>query len=298
MRETIFISQSVAANKAGYEFLCELYERMHNIENEDILVNFEKCKLFDANLASVLGAIFDKRMKEGCRILLGAPLAAGVRRVLSRNKFFRAFDLNTENEDRENYIYYNSFGVSDTLAFKGYVDKELIQKERFPRCTNKAKDKIIESIYEIFANAVSHGGCDRVYSCGEVHNRNNRTMLDMTFVNLGLSVVDNVNNYMEKKNQPVLSSCEALKWAFVKGNTTKNIPGGLGLDILRQFIEMNKGTIQMISGDAMLEIDGEMPTETSLDRWFPGTIVTVEFNCDDDKTYLMTDELPNRNNLF
>ena len=123
-------------------------------------------------------------------------------------------------------------------------------------------------------------------------------MLDMTIVNLGLSVVDNVNKYMEEKGQPVLSSCEALKWAFVKGNTTKNVPGGLGLDILRQFIEMNNGTIQMISGNAMLEIEGENLTETSLESWFPGTIVTVEFNCDDDKTYLMTDELTDRNELF
>ena len=64
----------------------------------------------------------------------------------------------------------------------------------------------------MFANAVSHGGCDRVYSCGEVHNRNNRTMLDMRFVNLGLSVVDNVNNYMEKK-----STCSFFMRSFKMG---------------------------------------------------------------------------------
>lgn len=298
MQKTFFISQSVAANKAGYEFLCELYDNMHSVENEVINVDFERCKLFDANLSSVLGAIFDKRMKEGCTILLRAPKAAGVRRVLSRNKFFRAFDLNTDNKDSENYIYYSSFSSSDTLAFKEYIDKELIRKERFPKCTEKAKYKIIESIYEIFANAVSHGGSKKVYSCGEVHTRANKTTLDMTFVNLGLSVVDNVNNYMEKKGLKALSSCETLNWAFVKGNTTKQETGGLGLFILKQFISMNQGTIQMISGDAMLEIEGKKHKNTLLNKRFPGTIVTVEFNCDDDKTYLMTDELPDKNNLF
>lgn len=298
MQKIISISQNVAADKSGYEFLCELYNEMYRIEEEVVVIDFGKCKSFDANLSSVLGSIFDKRQKEGCSIFLKAPQSPGVRRVLSRNKFFRAFDLNTDNEDRENYIYYNSFGVSDTQAFKAYIDKEIIQKERFPKCTAKAKDKIIESIYEIFANAVSHGGCDRVYSCGEVHTRRNKTMLDITFVNLGLSVVDNVNNYLQEKDGSVLPSCDALEWAFIKGNTTKPIPGGLGLDILKQFVGMNDGTIQMISGDAMLEIEGGNHKDTKLDKWFPGTIVTVEFNCDDDKTYLTTDELADKNNLF
>ncbi len=298
MQKRILISQTVAANQAGYEFLCELYDEMHNVENKEFCIDFERCKLFDANLSSVLGSIFDKRMKEGCSILLKAPQSPGVRRVLSRNKFFQAFELNTENENRENYIYYNSFGISDTQAFKEYVDNELIQKERFPKCTQKAKEKIIESIYEIFANAVSHGGCDRVYSCGEVHTRENKTMLDMTFVNLGLSVVDNVNHYMEKRGVPILSSCKALDWAFVEGHTTKQDTGGLGLSILKQFIGMNEGTIQMVSGDAMLEITGDNYQETQLNKWFPGTIVNVEFNCNDDKTYLLTGELPDKNNLF
>jgi hypothetical protein len=123
-------------------------------------------------------------------------------------------------------------------------------------------------------------------------------MLDMTFVNLGVPVVDNVNNFLAGKGLSILSPCETLNWAFVRGNTTKNIPGGLGLDILKEFIEMNDGTIQMISGGAMLEIEKDNHVATELDLQFPGTIVTVEFNCDDDKLYLTTDETPDTNNLF
>lgn len=298
MQKEFFISSIVTADKAGYEFLCELYKDMHDVENEDIYINFEKCKKIEANLSAVLGAIFDKRTKEGCSVFINSPQYAGVRRILSRNKFLQAFDIQTTNEDRENFIEYKRFGISDTQAFKEYIDKELIQKERFPNCTNKAKIRIIESIYEIFANAVSHGGCDYVYCCGEVHPRDSKTMLDMTFVNLGLSVVDNVNRYMQEKMLPIIPSCEALNWAFVEGHTTKQDTGGLGLSILKQFVGLNNGIIQMISGDAMLEIEGDNHKDTQLAKWFPGTIVTVEFNCDDDKTYLMTDELPDKNNLF
>ncbi len=298
MQTVIPILNSVSADKLGYEFLCELYANMHNVDEGDIVIDFGKCKLFDANLSAVLGAIFDKRQNEGRNIFLFAPQSPGVRRVLSRNKFFEAFDVHTGTEDRDDYIIYKSFGVSDTLAFKQYVDTELIQKPRFPKCTDRAKEKIIESIYEIFANAVSHGGCSHVYCCGEMHSRNNKNTLDMTIVNLGLSVVDNVNKYMSDRNRPILASCKALEWAFEEGNTTKQITGGLGLAILKQFIDMNNGQIQMVSGDAMLEIERNNHIETPLNKWFPGTIVTVEFNCDDNKKYLMRDEEHNTSNIF
>lgn len=298
MQKEILIIPHVAADKEGYEFLCKLYNELYDVEHEDIIVDFKLCRKFDANLSAALGAFFDKRKKEGCSIYLGAPQTPGVKRALSRNKFFKAFDLNTTNEDRENYIDFRRFKVEDIQEFKSYIDTDLIQKESFPSCTEKAKDKIKESICEIFANAVDHGNCDYFYCCGEVHPRKGKTMLDMTFVNLGVPVVDNVNNFLKKKGLPTLSPCEALNWAFVRGNTTKNIPGGLGLDILKEFIGMNDGTIQMISGGAMLEIDKDNFDPTELDLQFPGTIVTVEFNCDDDKLYLTTDETPDTNNLF
>ncbi|MBP3219983.1 MAG: hypothetical protein J6M37_05925 [Prevotella sp.] len=298
MRKEFFIPQRVVANKSGYEYLSSLYEEMEKCNCDELQVLFKNCMFFDANLSAALGAFFDRQSAKGIIIFLSAPDSPGVKRALSRNKFFEAFSVETKYEDRENYINYRRFGVSDTIAFKEYIKQELIQKERFPKCTEKAKGKIIESIYEIFANAVSHGGCDFVYCCGEVHTREGRTMLDITFVDLGRTVVDNVNNFMVARGQAKMSSCDTLDWAFVEGNTTKSLPGGLGLAILKQFIGMNEGTIQMISGDAMLEIIGQNPSSTKLDRWFPGTIVTVEFNCDDDKTYLMTDEIPNKNNLF
>lgn len=298
MLEERFISQYVKADKAGYDFLSELYESMRNVQTEDIFVDFGRCREFDANLSAVLGAFLDKLTDDGHHLFLRSPKLPGVKRALSRNKFFKAFDLETKYEDRENYIDYRRFDVSETQDFKQYIYLELIQKERFPSCSDKAKLKIIESIYEIFANAVSHSGSKRVYCCGEVHKRMGKTMLDITFVNLGKSVVENVNNYLTGRDKASIDSCKTLEWAFVEGNTTKHVPGGLGLSILKQFIAMNEGTIQMVSGDAMLEINGDIPTNTKLDRWFPGTIVTVEFNCNDTKTYMMTDEIPDMENLF
>lgn len=296
MSEIIFIAQSVSADKAGYEFLSEFYDSIRTLPTVQIEVNFEKCKKFDANLSAVLGACLNKMEEDGYKIELKIPKYAGVKRALSRNKFFEAFGDNTPYLKSEKYIEYKKFKITDANAFKEYVEKELIQNEFFPTCSQKAKEKIVESIYEIFANA-EHSECDSVYCCGELNKRNGKNILDITLVSLGKSVIENVNDFMRRTGNQEISPCKTLEWAFIEGNTTKEVPGGLGLAILKEFIGMNEGSIQMVSGNAMIEISGDDPIKTSLNKWFPGTIVTVEFNCDDEKAYITTDEAQNRNIL-
>lgn len=298
MADIRYISSRVVADKAGFEFFAEFYNGILGSQETDVYVNFDQCKEFDANLAAVLGAILDCMTENGRRMYVSNPKERGVRRALSRNKFLKAFDVQTRNEDRENFIVYRKFGTDEPLAFKSFINSDLIRKQRFPHCTPKAAEKIIESIYEIFANAASHGKCRYIYCCGEVHSRGGKSMMDMTFVNLGTTVVENVNTYLQTRYGKQLGACETLRWAFVKGNTTKPIPGGLGLDILKEFIGMNEGTIQMVSGNAMLEIENNTVTGTLLDRFFPGTIVNVEFNCSDQKAYLLPDEQIDLNNLL
>lgn len=298
MSEVRYVLPRVVADKAGYEFLAELYESVLQAEAKEALINFDQCRDFHANLSAALGAILDDLTEKGYNMFINLPRERGVRRILARNKFLKAFNIETTNEDRENYIVYRCFGNDDAETFKTYILTELIQKQKFPHCSPKAKEKIIESIYELFANAVTHSGCQKIYCCGEVHPRNSKQMMDMTFVNLGTTVIENVNNFLQKRGENPETPCGALKWAFVEGNTTKTIPGGLGLAILEDFITLNEGTIQMVSGNAMLEIDNGNTKETVLERRFPGTIVNVEFNCSDQKTYTLATEDVDINDLF
>jgi len=299
MSNTYYIPLSMVADKAGFEFLSDLYDKILHIDNTDIYVNFDYCKEFEANLAAALGALLSYAISEKqCNVYVNNPREKGVRRALSRNKFLRAFEVLTQIEDRETFIEYSCFGVGETVKFKNFILTNLVQKKRFPHCSEKAADKIIESIYEIFANAVSHGGSKYVYCCGEMHARHGRSMMDMTFVNLGATVIENVNNYLKKREKSSLEPCNALIWAFQRGNTTKPIPGGLGLDILREFITLNEGRIQMVSGNAMLEIEKDETNSIVLDMYFPGTIVNVDFNCSDQKSYKLTEENTDLNNLL
>lgn len=298
MKKYFEIPEQLQADKNGYLWLVSLWYFLSTAVGDEVYIQFDRCKFIDANLSSVMGALFDEWSVKGVRVFLTEPLNRTVRKALSRNGFLSCFNIKNKIEEKENYIKYRCFDGSEAEAFKMYILDELLEKQKFPKCSDKAKEKIAESIYEVFANAVTHSGKHAVYTCGESHEHNNVHMLDMTIANLGRTIPDNVNEYLRKQRKPELLQEDTIKWAFEKGNTTKSIPGGLGLDILKEFIDLNHGSIQMLSGGSMLSYTNHIFTTDSLDVNFPGTIVTLNFNCDDQSAYSLIEEVVDLQDLL
>ena len=61
---------------------------------------------------------------------------------------------------------------------------------------------------------------------------------------------------------------------------------------------MNRGCLQMVSGSAVLEFNADRMESYLLDTPFPGTIVNVKFNFNDNKNYYMKSERVNPNDLL
>ena len=76
MQEERLITQCVAADKIGYDFLSGLYDSLIQIQSEDICVDFSECREFDANLSAVMGAFLDKLTENGHNIFLKSPKSA------------------------------------------------------------------------------------------------------------------------------------------------------------------------------------------------------------------------------
>lgn len=294
---TVYVPEILRTDKDGFCHLGRLWNDVKDAEGR-VTFNFDQCKQIDANLAAALGAMLDRLLFSGRDPYITYPKSIGAKRALARIGFFKAFNMPTDTEEREQYIRYRRFSVDQETDFKEYIHEDLIQKRRFPHCTVEAERKIIESIYEIFANAVTHSGCQMVYCCGESHTRMGRPMLDMAIVNMGRTIPDNVNEYLVNTFESPRSPCECVEWAFQKGNTTKMMPGGLGLDILKEFITANEGKIQMVSGFAMMDFSAGDFTFHKLNYHFPGTIVNVVFNCADNKSYSWADEVTDLQDLF
>jgi len=103
---------------------------------------------------------------------------------------------------------------------------------------------------------------------------------------------------MSRRNRQTLTPCQAIRWALIDGNTTKNIPGGLGLSTLLEFLRLNQGAMQIVSGLGMVEFKHNQLTDYVLSKSFDGTIVNMEFNFNDNKNYRLANEQIDLSNLL
>lgn len=286
----ISVPEKVPTNQEGYTFLAQL-DRLIKPHQEDseIQLNFHNCSWLDANLASVLGAILDQYVKK-CTFRF-YDIRSDIAARLSANGMLQAMNISTEYTEKENYVPFRKFHSQDSDAFKAYIEEWIMQKHDFPKHTTLVHEKIKESIYEIYVNAIMHGECEKVYCCGEVEGV--RKTLNMTIVDRGRTIPDNVNFYMQSKGKIVMSHEQCIKWAIEPNNTTKADTGGLGLALITDFIRLNEGILHIVSGNGYMEYKQGHLTLISLTEEFPGTIVNMGFNLKDDKKYFMTSEEQN-----
>jgi hypothetical protein len=148
--------------------------------------------------------------------------------------------------------------------------------------------KLRESMFEIFSNAVIHSRTKYgIFSCGQYYPQSGRLVLCIS--DLGVGIKTNVNETLGLK----MVDEQAIQWATQDRNTTKRgpIPGGLGLKILKEFICMNGGSLQIASECGYWSL---CKGHTSLARFpdrFPGTVVAVEINTKDGKSYALASEV-------
>ena len=78
----------------------------------------------------------------------------------------------------------------------------------------------------------------------------------------------------------------AIDWAMEKGNTTKTgqVPGGLGLKLLREFIGVNRGAIQVASDAKAAQNNSSTVLWRRKPHALPSTVVDIEINTADMRT--------------
>ena len=75
------------------------------------------------------------------------------------------------------------------------------------------------------------------------------------------------------------------------------ITGGIGLALLKEFIEKNKGKMQIISDDGFYQFGTQGEQSHFFNGSFPGTIVNLQFRTNDNSSYVLQSELDN-NDIF
>jgi anti-sigma regulatory factor (Ser/Thr protein kinase) len=275
--------ENIQPDYNGYQQLIGLYQEGEKTESFDGLeININGW--FSADLCSPLGGILDI-LKENLISLRFGRIESGAEKILKKNGFLSHYSYPSMEDKYHTAIKYLKLRKTDSRYFFRFIERELINHPELPELSDVLKEKIAESIFEIFTNAQIHSETEHIYTCGQFYPA--KQIIDFTITDTGMGFRERIKRSFGKE----VRSVDAIKWAFNDRNTTKvGIPGGIGLVILKEFVGLNKGKIQVVSGNGFYKIDSNKEETREFRGLYPGTMVNVQFRTDDTKSYSLLSE--------
>jgi hypothetical protein len=284
------LQERICSDYAGFARLALLAAQLEDAGLDEAVVDMREVTWFDANMCAPLGSLLHRAIKRGTNIKLANLRTEphhDVRGIFLRNGFLARFGQAREPDTYGTTVEYQRFDVGDERAFAEYADS-VLKSRHVPTMTTALRKWMMESVCEIFGNAVVHSRTRYgIHACGQYYRSKHR--LDFSVADVGIGIPGSVN---EKAPQPVLAT-EAIQWAVSGQNTTRtgSIPGGVGLKRLREFITLNSGRMQIASGQGYWELSRGRETANEMRHPFPGTVVNLEFNAADKRLFFLQSEL-------
>lgn len=291
----IEIPNDIKSEFEGYNYLLEWLNRFKDNKNTNIEFDFSKVQFFEANLAAIIGVIFEI-LESNENTIKVSNLNRPVETILRKNGFLIPFGFDKIQDQYDTALSYKKFKPNDDDGFNDYIKSELLSKKAFPMHSKKLGKEIMRNIFEIYENARTHGKCEFIHTCGQFFPKKESKPLHFTIVDKGINIKQNVSQFLGYD----MDASDAIKWAMVKGNTTKtgDTSGGLGLSVIFEFIKLNKGKIQVISSDGFYEFNKGSVENKKLSHSFEGTIVNIRFNLNDVNFYSLVSENTDFENIF
>ncbi len=285
------ILPEICHNVESFQALVDFCAQTANCRFEQIVIDMGGTTWFDADMCAAFGAILHNITCQVNAIRL-ENIQPQVEKILSKNGFLSHYGHERIPDRWETTVSYERFDAKDERYFADYVENELVRRKEIPSMSDGMRKKFRESIFEVFSNAVLHSRTERgIFSCGQFFPK--RNALTFSVADLGIGMRQNVRENVGLD----FSAVDAIDWATREHNTTKRgpIPGGLGLKLLVEFIGLNGGSVQIVSDAGYWRRKDEQTSTMLLRHPFPGTVVTLEINTADEKSYALQSELPETN---
>jgi len=176
-------------------------------------------------------------------------------------------------------------GIMDYLTYswigKGWV-----------HVSDRLRDAIAGKMWEVYNNAFEHSGTEiGVFSCGQHYWRQNDLILSV--VDFGQGIPAKIRNYVGSDPRAQSLPADAcLRWAFARGNSTcpGDVARGLGLDLLKEFVRINQGKLEVYSNEGYAIVDNGGVRFENRAILFEGTVVHITLRCDEN-LYRFSDEI-------
>lgn len=258
-----------------FDCLFQLWNQV-NDDRLNITFTFERCKFLRQNAVAFLGGLARLIEGRGGKVTFDwNSLQGTIKTNLSKNGFMHAFNGGYQPWIGNSIPYREDY---DQTHVPNYLTEDWLGRGWITISPDLTTD-IVSTVAEIYANAFEHGqSAIGVFSCGQYYPKLKE--LKLTTIDFGVGIPSNIRFYNQKDN---LSASEALGWAFSRGNTTKkeNVSRGLGLDLLSEFVIINKGTLEIFSHDGYVLVDTKQKRFEDRRQFFEGTLVNITLKCDE-----------------
>jgi hypothetical protein len=275
-------------DRDGWNTLFDLWGQV-NQDDLKVTFDFSQCGRLEHSAVAFLGGL--ARLVEhrgGEAVFDWQSLDPHVGLDLARNGFRTTFGDSTAADPGQTIPYREDKTASDA-AIMTYLKRQWLGRG-WVNISDNLRDAIVSKVWEIYANAFEHGASPiGVFTCGEHYG--GQGLLKLTVIDFGTGIPANVRAFQD---DPELPAHDAMNWAFQPGHTTKiasMIGRGLGLDLLRRFIFLNKGCLEVFSHDGYARIEEKGQTYETRGNMFEGTILNISLHCDD-SYYCFTSEQP------
>ncbi len=272
---------SLRSTQAGFEQISQLYQDALRSEDALTVLNCARVNWVDANMSAPLAAVQRAlRVQHGRQIKL-KYLIRNVEEALRDIGFF------TGGRARSTMVRLRHFEHGQSQAFAVYSAGHL-EGKGLPDMTAGVSRSFFQGIDEIFQNFEIHSrSALGLYACGQLYPH--KKELVFTLADMGVGIPDVVARALRR---PMRASA-AIDWAMSGRNTTRqlDVPGGLGLKLLRQFIDLNGGSLCVVSGNGYWNASPGGISRSDMLAAFPGTVVTITVNTADAKSYQLIDAI-------
>lgn len=263
-----------------YEFITLLYNTFNETTNSKIILDFSSTNYINPNLMAPLGMVLTKLKSKNNDIAL-RNLKIRVKKLLIKYGFLQTSQIPGD-IIYQNYIKYESFNGDDPNGFEDYLNLQLAE------ISNEGIISTLTShIMEIFVNVKTHARTNEkrsrfknkeIFTSG--YYNENQNYIRFSICNNGKSFCENISS---KLNYNFSNEYEYINWSLKEKNTTKNAsPGGLGLYMLSNLVNICKGTLIILSGKGYYELSYSKKINDfklmckDFSSSFPGTVVTIK----------------------
>jgi anti-sigma regulatory factor (Ser/Thr protein kinase) len=268
--------------------LCAMWRQAASA-GRNVEFNFSSCSFLSQLGVAFLGGLARLIEHTGREVVFDwNSLRENIKMNLMQNGFRAKFGASI-GPWRGNSIPYREDADLDKDSLVNYLADRWLGRD-WVHLSDGLRNAVASKVSEIYVNAFEHSNSPvGVFSCGQHYPK--RSMVSLTAVDFGVGIPQKVRSY---KGSLTIPADTAMEWAFQRGTTTRTdgSGGGLGLDLLKQLVTLNGGSLTVLSHDGCGVLLNRGEKYLTREPYFEGTIITITLRCDE-AHYRLIDERAN-----